>query len=80
MPEDRVAMWPNKARDLVSIGAVDYGELYRSVHNSKEVRNLASGGTGVDFGAGVPLTPAPHPSLQLITGYVAGVLLQHSDS
>jgi hypothetical protein len=49
MPQDGVAVWPNETRDLVNIGAADYGKLYRSVHYGKEVCNVGSGGTGVDF-------------------------------
>ena len=80
MPEDGVAMWPNETRDLVSVGAADYGELNRSVHDGKEVGNVGSGGTGVDFYAWVAPPPALHLPLQLVTGHVIDVFLQHSES
>ncbi len=79
MPETGVPMWPNETRDLVSVGAADYGELNRFVHNGKEVRNVGSGGTSVDVYARVASTPALHPSLQLVAGHVTGVFSQHSE-
>ena len=79
MPENGVAMWPNEARDLISVGAADYRELNRFVHHGKEVRNVGSGGAGVDFHARVTLTPALHPPLQLVAGHVTGVFPQHSE-
>ena len=71
-------MWPNETSDLVSIATADHGELYRSVHNGKEVGNVGSGGRSVDFYAGVAPTPALHPSVQLVTGHVARIFSQHS--
>ena len=79
MPQDGMAVWPNETRDLVNIGAADYGELYRFVHYGKEVCNVGSGGTGVDFLARVAPTPALHPSIQLCVGHVPGIFSQHSD-
>jgi hypothetical protein len=71
-------MWPNETRDLVSIAAADYGELYRSVHNGGEVRNIIWGGCSADFYARVAPTPALHPTVQLVTGHVAEVISQLS--
>jgi hypothetical protein len=74
-----MAMWPNETSDLVSIAAADHGELYRSVHNSKEVCNFGSGGPSVDLYARVTPTPALYPAFQLVTGHVTGFFLQHSE-
>ena len=80
MPEDGVAMRPEETRDLVHIRIADHGELYRPVHNSKELGNFGSGGTRVNLYARVAPTQVLHASVQLVTGHVTGVFLQHSES
>ena len=72
-----MATWANEPRDLVCIGAADYGELYPATTHVKEVGDAGSGGESVELNAGVALLPDAHPPLHLVMGHLTEVLLPH---
>ena len=74
MPEDGVAMWPNETRDLICIGAADYGELYPATTHVKEVGDAGSGGESVELDAGIALLPDAHPPLYFVMRHLTEVL------
>jgi hypothetical protein len=70
-------MWPNETRDLICIGAADYGELYLATTHVKEVGDAGSGGESVELDAGIALLPDAHPALHLVMGHLTEVFLPH---
>ena|ERR1700733_12407793 len=72
-----MATWANEPRDLICIGAADYGELYPAATHVKEVGDPGSGSESVELDAGIALLPDVHPPLQLVMGHLTEVLLPH---
>ena len=70
-------MWPNETRDLICIGAADYGELYPATTHVKEVGDPGSGSESVELDAGIALLPDVHPPLHLVMRHLTEVLLPH---
>ena len=72
-----MATWANEPRDLICIGAADYGELYPATAHVKEVGDAGSGGESVELDAGIALLPDADPALHLVMGHLTEVLLPH---
>ena len=73
-------MWPNETRDLICIGAADYGELYPATTHVKEVGDTGSGSESVELDAGIALLPDVHPPLHFVMGHLTEVLSPHAES
>ena len=67
-------MWPNETRDLICIGAADYGELYPATTHVKEVGDPGSGSPGVELHARIAPLPEVDPPVQLVRGYFTEVV------
>ena len=72
-----MATWANEPRDLICIGAADYGELDPATTHVKEVGDPGSGSERVELDAGTALLPDAHPALHLVLGHLTEVLLPH---
>ncbi len=70
-------MWPNETRDLICIGAADYGELYPAATHVKEVGDAGSGGESVELDAGIALLPDADPPLHFVMRHLTEVLSPH---
>ena len=73
-------MWPNETRDLICIGAADYGELYPATTHVKEVGDPGSGSPGVELYAGIALLPDVDPPVQFVMGHLTEVVSPHAES
>ena len=72
-------MWPNETRDLICIGAADYGELYPATTHVKEIGDPGSGSESVELNAGIALLPDVNPSHHFVMGHLTEVLLPHPE-
>jgi len=67
-------MWPNETRDLICIGAADYGELDPTTTHVKEVGDPGSGSESVELHAWIALLPGAHPPLHFVMRHLTEVL------